>query len=259
MSFQQRLKDADVRVLTIDIENAPNIVHTWGLFNQNIGINQVVEPAKTFGVGFKWYHERTATFVSDFREGHEEMLRQTHAALSEADIVIGYNHVGFDLPHLNREFAKAELTPVKPSKNVDLLRVVRKQFKMTSNKLDFVAEYFGLGNKTTHTGHQLWKDCMAGDAKAWALMEKYCKQDVVLTEKVYNKLLPWIPNHPHLGMWIGNEWVCSNCGADIDPETPSGTAHTFNQQYNSFQCTDCGHWLRSSRSKGVKLKTRSAK
>jgi hypothetical protein len=30
------------RIVTIDIETFPNIVYTWGLFEQNISINQIV-------------------------------------------------------------------------------------------------------------------------------------------------------------------------------------------------------------------------
>lgn len=256
--FHKQLAQQEVRVLTIDIENAPNLVHTWGLFKQNIGINQVIKPAYTFGVGYKWYHEKQAHFLSDHVHGHEEMVKQTHALLDEADLVIGFNHVGFDLPHLNRESVLLGLGPNKPYKNVDLLRVARKQFRFTSNKLDFLAQEFGLGSKTAHEGHDLWKKCLDGDAAAWKRMEKYCKQDVYLTEKLYDRVLPWIPNHPHRGVWVGDAWACTNCGTPVDPETASqslSVAHVT--AYNSYQCPNCQHWLRGTRVRSEKLKTRS--
>jgi hypothetical protein len=42
-------------------------------------------------------------------------------------------------------------------------------------------------------------------------MERYNKQDVRLTEKVYKKLRPFIKNHPHLG--TGNSDACPACGS----------------------------------------------
>ena len=253
---RKALAKQDVRVLTIDIENAPNLVHTWGLFKQNIGIGQIVKPAYTFGVGYKWYDEKQAHFLSDHVHGHEDMVKQTHALLDEADLVIGFNHVGFDLPHVNRESVLLGLPPNRPYKNVDLLRVMRKQFRWTSNKLDFVAQELGLGKKTSHTGHDLWVRCMDGDPAAWALMEKYCKQDVYLTEKLYDRVLPWIPNHPHRGVWIGDAWACPNCGTSVDPETPSELAVAHVTAYNSYQCPGCQKWLRGTRVRSEKLKLR---
>lgn len=260
MSFKDRLKDAQLRVLTFDIENAPNQVYTWGLFNQNVSLSQIIEPARTFGFAYKWYDEKAPQFLSEHELGHDEMIRQSHSVLNEADILISYNGIGFDTKHMNREFVKLGLAPVRPQKHVDLLRVVRKQFRMTSNKLDHVAEYFGLGNKTQHTGFDLWKQCLAGDEKAWKLMSKYAKQDVKLTESLYNVLRPWVPNHPHMGVWLDKEWLCSNCGADIDPESPTdvtGVAQVTG--YKTYQCAECGHWLRGTKITTPKLATRSAR
>lgn len=260
MSFQQRLKDAQIKVLTIDIENYAAHVRTWGLFKQNIGLNQIVEPSRTFGVAYKWYHEKQAHFLSEFDMEPEVMFQRVHELLSEADIVLHYNGTSFDLPHLNKHFVMLRMNPPRPYKQIDLLRVARKQFNFMSNKLDFVAGELGLGSKTSHDGFDLWTRCEQGDKKAQQLMTKYAKQDVVLTEKLYNVLLPWIPNHPHLGQWTANPWSCPNCGADIDPETREDrTAKTFNQQYNSFQCVDCGHWVRSTTKRADVLKTRSQK
>lgn len=259
MSFLDVVKKSDLKVLTFDIENAPNQVYTWGLFNQNIGINQVIEPARTFGFGAKWYHEKKAFFLSEHVLGREEMIRQSHAVLNEADILVSYNGIGFDSKHMNREFALLGLPPAKPVKHIDLLRVVRSQFRMTSNKLDHVAEYFGLGNKTAHTGFDLWSRCMAGEEAAWKLMDKYCKQDVKLTEDLYNVLRPWIPNHPHMGVWMDKDWVCSNCGTDINPEKPSDKLAVAQVTgYNLYQCA-CGHWLRGTTIQTEKIKTRSAR
>ena len=260
MSFKDVVKKAELKVLTFDIENAPNQVYSWGMFKQNHTIDQIVESGRVFGFGGKWYHEAKPFFYGEGNLTHEEVIAKSHEELNKADILISFNGISFDLPHMNKEFLKVGLPPVKPSKHVDLLRVVRKQFNLTSNKLDYVAQFLGLGSKTKHTGFELWKDCMAGDAKAWALMEKYCKQDVALTESVYNALRPWIPNHPHLGVWLGENNVCPNCGSEIDLTKPVDDSRAVAQvtAYNLYQCA-CGHWVRGTGIASEKLYTRSAR
>ena len=100
-----------------------------------------------------------------------------------------------------KSFLKLGWLPPRPFLEIDLLQSVRSRFRLTSNKLDFVAQFLGLGQKTKHKGMQLWKDCIDGDAAAWEVMEEYNKQDVVLLEDLYLYLLPWISNHPNLGLY----------------------------------------------------------
>ncbi|MCX8455345.1 ribonuclease H-like domain-containing protein [Paenarthrobacter ureafaciens] len=191
-----------VRILTLDIENAPNLAHVWSLFNQNVSLAQLQEVATVISVAAKWYGDKEVLFYSDRHNGHAEMIQAVHALVSEADLIVGYNSAGFDMKHLNREFILAGLNPPAPYKNVDLLQTIRKQFKFASGKLDHVAQQLGLGKKTSHAGHELWVRCMAGDPKAWDTMRKYNKQDVVLTEKLYDRLRaldpqPPTPQHVH--------------------------------------------------------------
>lgn len=233
------------RILTVDIENRPNLAYTWGLFDQNVGLTQLVEPAETISWAAKWHGEKKVHFASTYHDGKESMLVQIHNMLSEADIVVGYNSKRFDMPHLNREFILDGMDPPAPYAQVDLLHVVRRQFKFTSNKLDYVAQALNLGAKTSHSGFQLWVDCMAGKDKAWNLMKKYNKQDVVITEKLYDKLMPWIYNHPHAGLFTQGEDSCPNCGSnDLSPQ---GKAYTSVSVFQRYKCNDCAKWSRSNK------------
>ncbi len=45
---------------------------------------------------------------------------------------------------------------------------------------------------------------MNKDPAAWKVMEKYNKQDVLLLEKVYDRLLPWIKSHPNHHLFNGH-------------------------------------------------------
>lgn len=235
----------NVRVLFFDIENAPHDVYTWGLFNQNVGIGQIVQPGRVFGFGAKWLGEKEVYFSSDHHEeSHAHMVEAAWKLLNEADVVVTYNGIGFDIPHMQREFLLAGLLPPKPFKQIDLLRVVRRQFKFASNKLDFVAQQLGIGHKTHHEGFALWVKCMAGDPAAWAKMARYCKQDVKLTEKLYHYLLPWLTAVPHLGQMDGASHSCWACGGTRLKR--DGTAFAFVTSYRLYQCQGCGAWVRGS-------------
>jgi DNA polymerase elongation subunit (family B) len=247
-----------VRILTLDIENAPNLAHVWSLFNQNVSLAQLQEVATVISVAAKWYDSRDVLFYSDHHNGHDEMIRQVHALVSEADLIVGYNSAGFDMKHLNREFILAGLNPPAPYKNVDLLQTVRKQFKFASGKLDHVAQQLGLGKKTSHAGHELWVRCMRGDDAAWDLMRKYNIQDVRLTEKLYDRLRPWIPNHPHISMYTGAEWGCPVCGNKDLSKFRAGTSYANVQRYRMYQCP-CGHWVRGTKKLQDATQTRSAR
>jgi uncharacterized protein YprB with RNaseH-like and TPR domain len=234
----------DVRVLFFDIENAPHDVHTWGLFNQNISIGQIIQPGRVFGFGAKWLGNKETVFHSDYADTHEGMVRKAWNLFDEADVIVTYNGISFDIPHMQREFLMAGLNPPKPFKQIDLLRVCRRQFKFASNKLDFISQQLGIGHKTPHEGFALWVKCLEGDPKAWAKMGRYCKQDVKLTEKLYHYLLPWLANVPHMGQMAGVEHSCWACGSGR--LSREGTTFALVSSYRLYECLNCHAWVRGS-------------
>lgn len=245
MSLAQRVIGA-TKILTIDIETSPSVVYTWGRFQQNIGLNQVIEDGAVICFAAKWYGQKKVHFYSDHHHGHDVMVAKAHEMLNEAEIVVGYNSRAFDIKHLHREFILAGLTPPKPHKDVDLLTVVRQSAKWESNKLDNVSQRLDIGAKVKHEGFDLWKACMNGDSAAWARMKKYNVGDVLLTEELYDRLRPWIKGHPHMGV-IGNDEVktCNRCGSD--DLRRDGTWLAQKIQYAAYQCNNCGGWVHSGR------------
>lgn len=238
------------KILTIDIETAPNLAYVWGLWDQNVGINQIEQAGSVICWAAKWRHEKRVEFRSDHHDGHTAMIERAHELMSEADGVVSFNGRNFDMKHLRREFLEQGLGPPAPHKDIDLLLTVRRQFKFPSNKLDYVAQALGLGAKVKHDGFELWRDCMAGDDKAWAQMRKYNIGDVKLTERLYDRILPWIHNHPHYGLYqidASNEApnVCQNCGSDRLQRR--GWAYTPLGTYQQLRCKGCGKYSRGKR------------
>lgn len=237
-----------LKILTLDIETSPNLAHVWGLWDQNVGITQLREASEVMCIAAKWHGSDSVIFYSQQQDGQPAMIRAAHELLSEADIVVHYNGARFDIPHLNREFIEAGLTPPAPYAQVDLLRVVKKQFRFPSNKLDYVCQALDLGAKQGHTGHQLWIDCLAGDEDAWALMRQYNEQDVRITEKLYDRLLPWISTHPTVALYENPDETsvvrCPNCGGEA--LKPRGKAYTSVSVFQRYRCDSCGRWSRGS-------------
>jgi hypothetical protein len=141
------------------------------------------------------------------------------------------------------------MNPPTPYKSVDIYRTVTSRFDFSSNALDYVNKSFGLGRKIENSGLSLWKQCIAGDRNALNDMVTYNRGDVTALEETYLRLLPWIPNHPNIGLWHGtDERCCSFCGSENltvtrkDFQTPSGL-------YEGFRCDDCGGLGRDSLNK----------
>lgn len=227
------------KILLLDIETAPNTAFVWGLYRQNISISQIVDSSSVLCWAAKWLGDEEVMFDSVQKSGRKRMLKKIHKLLDQADAVIHYNGTRFDIPTLNKEFLEVQMPPPASYKQVDLLKTARKMFRFPSNKLDYVARALGLGQKTSHEGFELWVKCMHKDPEAWAKMEAYNKQDVLLLEKVYKRFQPWIPNGLNMGLYT-EDVVCSKCGSHNVQKR--GFAVTQVSTYQRYQCQDCGGW-----------------
>ena len=235
-----------LKILYLDIETTPHKGTFWNLFPKYIPLNQMQEPTYMMCWAAKWEGERDVIFRKKSDPDHIGRLWEL---LDEADTVIHYNGKSFDIKHINREFAAEGLAPPSPYSQVDLLTAVRASFRMASNKLDYVVRYFGLGKKVVHVGIELWYDCMDGCPKAWKLMEKYNRRDVVLLPKLYKFMQPWIKSHPNAALAAGDPTrpTCSTCGSTHVQSR--GNYHTKTGIYERFQCMGCSTWLRRRKAK----------
>lgn len=236
-----------MKILLLDIETSPNTAHVWGLWQQNVSLNQLLESSYTMCYSAKWLGEKQIYFDSVQKSTSKSMLEGIHGLLENADAVVHYNGTKFDMPTLNKEFLVHSMTPPPPVKQIDLLRVVKSQFRFPSNKLDYVSQRLGLGKKNEHEGHTLWIKCMAGDKKAWKTMEQYNIQDVLLLEKLYKKLLPWIKSPLNQTLMIDRKgFVCPTCAK---PHLISkGLRYTLSGAYQRYQCKACGSYSSDTRS-----------
>lgn len=215
----------------------------WGKYEQNVLWYE--QEGYMFCFAYKWLGERTthAVSLSDFK-GYKKQPRDDKLLISaldelraKADVVIYHNGDQFDDKVANGRTIVNGLLPPEPYRTVDTLKVARKHFKLNSNKLDDLGRVLGVGRKERTGGIDLWYDVYHGDPKAIKKMVSYNKQDVVLLEKVYLKLRPWITNHPNLALMGSKPDTCPNCG--LGPMQKRGIGYTASNLYQRVVCKNC--------------------
>lgn len=231
------------KLLVLDIETRPATAYVWGLFDQNISLNQLISPSAPICFAARFIGDRKMHFHSDWTDGHFEMIKRAHELISEADAVVGYNSDSFDLRKLMGEFLLAGLAPPPPVTSVDLYKSVKK-LGFQSNKLAYIGPLLDIGQKVKHAGFELWSSVMAGDKAARKQMREYNIGDVELTEELYKAILPYIPNHPHLG---DNSGECGACGSNKVESRGWRRTKMFKTQ--RLFCRDCGSWSTGRREK----------
>lgn len=239
------MSKSKARVLIYDIETAPIIATVWGKYEQNIVWS--IQDWYMLCFAYKWLGEKKTYVVSQtdfkgYRPGSEddsEVIKKLWGLFNEADIVVAHNGNSFDQKKSQARMIINGLEPPAPYKQIDTKLVARRYFNFTSNKLDDLGEYLELGRKIQTGGHELWKQCMAGDMKAWKKMQKYNIQDVVLLEQIYLKMRPWIANHPSMGVLDGRPLACKNCGSQKLHQHTKKTLAGQGWKYQ-YKCYDCG-------------------
>lgn len=227
------------RILLFDIETSPHLSYNWGKYEQN------ALAFKSYGTllcfAWKWLGQDTTHVLGRPHVKNErELLLRLKALLDRADVVIAHNGASFDVKMVNGYFVHHRIKPPSPYKVIDTKLVARKYFRFVSNKLDDLGDYLHLGRKMQTGGMNLWFDCMKGDKKAWRTMMAYNKQDVILLEKVYLCLRPYMDNHPNFNTLLNRLTSCPNCGSKVIQSR--GFDMKGLSRYRRFQCRSCGSW-----------------
>jgi predicted RNA-binding Zn-ribbon protein involved in translation (DUF1610 family) len=240
------------RILTLDIETAPFESLTWGLWDQNIGLNQIQKETSILSYAAKWLDSRSIIYQDTSGRGAEEtrndwkLLDSLWHLLDEADIVVAQNGAAFDVKRVNARLVASGFPPYSPIRVIDTKLVAKKHFAFSSNRLEWLARYLADGPKDDHRkfpGMELWTECLKDNPKAWKVMKQYNIKDTVLCEKVYKTLRPWMDQHPNLGAYtLDTQMVCPKCGsAKLEAR---GTRSLQQGMYQRYQCQKCKGWAR---------------
>lgn len=245
-----------MRLLTIDVETRPIEARTWGLWGQNIGINQITDPGGLLCFAAKFHGERAVHFHSLWEDGERQMARALHRLLDEADAVAGWNSDKFDIRWIQAQFLKHGMAKPSSFVKVDLMKSVKRQVYLPSYKLDFVAGWLGVGRKVRTGGFDLWSDVLSGCPKARNKMRRYNIGDTTLTEQVFDKLNEkgWVLGLPNASIEGG--LCCTNPMCGSDRLIRRGYNQTKTRKYARYQCKDCGTFMQDVHSEpgSAKLK-----
>jgi len=258
--------DKGPKVLIFDIETAPLLGYVWGLWENNVSLNQLYSDWYILSWSAKWLNDPPdKVMYMDQRnakniENDSRILKDIWKLLDQADVVITQNGKSFDQKRLNARFVLNGFKPPSSYKHIDTKLIASKHFGFTSNKLEYMTDklctqYKKLKHEKFY-GFELWKECLAGNEEAWNEMEKYNKYDVLSLEELYTKLIPWDStiNFNLYDDGDGNECKCGS--KDF---AKNGFYYTNVGKFQRFKCKGCGAETRDRKNLFSKEKTKSLK
>lgn len=250
------------RVLILDIETAPILADVWQLWDQTVGLNQIVQDWSILAWAAKW-RGKDEIFYQD--TGDQENKRDDSKILpllwdlmDEADIIVGQNSKRFDIPKINARFminqTKGRLIP-SGFRHHDTRLMAKSKYGFTSYKLEYMAKALGLKNQKLvdrkFHGHDLWRECLKGNVDAWQEMRIYNPIDILATEELYEILLVNDSTINFNTYYDDNENRCS-CGSFV--VIKRGYRYTNGGKFQSYHCQDCGKRFQSKHNLLSKLK-----
>jgi DNA polymerase elongation subunit (family B) len=235
------------KILVFDVETAPITAHVWGLWDQNISLNQIKSDWHFLSWAAKWYNEPASEIIymdnSNAKniQDDKELIKGLWNLLDQADIVIAQNGDKFDIKKFNARAAIHGLPPVSPFKSTDTLKESKKVFSFTSHSLEYMSEALNTKYKKLkhdkYPGFELWKAVLNGDKKAWAEMKVYCIHDVLATEELYKRIQGWIKTQ-NIACFFDDAQVRCRCGSiNIYKK---GFVFTDAGKFQGYKCKDCG-------------------
>jgi hypothetical protein len=213
------------------------------MWDENISPDQLVDEGGLLCFCAHWHGTKEFMFFSEWDDGSQGMAEAALALLSQADAVVTYNGDRYDIPKLRGTIVLAGLQPPPAVTSIDLIKVVKK-FGFVMNRLAYIGPLLKVGGKMKHEGFRLWRSVMEGDEKAQGRMKKYNIQDVKLLVQLYERVKPYIANHPHLGDEKG---ACGSCGSNRVQSR--GWRRTKFFKVQRIQCQACGSWQEGTRKK----------
>lgn len=247
--FNDRVKDSAPNIILFDLETLPNlqeVLKVWPQLDNFPGRTMKATVTSIICAGYKYFGEKQTHCINawDFPawkkdvNNDKRLCEVLYDVLKDADCVITHNGKRFDWKFLNTRLVVNGLPPLHKIPHIDTCQLARSNLFLFSNRLDTLGEFLAGDHKMKHEGWGLWVKTYNKDPKALKKMEKYCKQDVKLLEKVYKILRPFAGNIPNFNLWSeGEKSLCPSCGSKKIKS--HGLRHTKTKSYRRYRCLDC--------------------
>jgi hypothetical protein len=165
------------------------------------------------------------------------ITKSAKSFVDACDFIIGHNWKGFDGKVLNSELMFHRLAPVDYTA-IDTLLLIRHYFREASYKLADINKKYGIRNKISNEGMNLWRRCANGDPDALAEMLFYNEGDILANEDLFYRIAPYVsrslPNFDIYRSGMKRECVCGN-----NVFHSEGYMYTTGGKFSRLRCT-CG-------------------
>ena len=172
------------------------------------------------------------------------MLQTFLKEMLSADDIIGHNSDRFDIKWVRTRCLYHGLECPPDFVTLDTLKLARGAFNFNSNRLDYIAKFLGLGQKMETGGFKLWKAIVLDSCDcSLKKMIKYCKRDVVLLEKIYDRIKPYVKHKMHRGVFKGLRKIsCPECTSYSTILSKTRVTAKGIQQMQ-MKCSKCGKYF----------------
>lgn len=241
------------RIILWDIETSHNLAAVFRLTqNDYIQAENIVQERYIICASWKELGKRAVSAVSTLDDPKRyavspyddyHVVKTLHEVLSSADIIIAHNGDQYDIKFSKGRMLIHGFPPLPPILSIDTLKTARNQFLLNANNLNYLGKMLGVGGKKP-TKQGLWLRVLQGEAQAVREMVAYNKQDVLLLERVFLKLRPFIADHVNRQLFgaKAGAHTCPRCGSANTQYR--GVHRALTQTYRRLQCADCGGWFR---------------
>lgn len=230
--------------LFFDIETSPNIGLFWQAgYKQRIDYDNIIREREVICICYKWEGEKEVHGLTwDKKQSDKKMLQDFIKVANQSDEMVGHNGDKFDLTWIRTRCLFHRIDMFPDYKTIDTLKVSRSKFRFNSNRLNYIGKYLGIGQKIK-TEFDLWKKVLLeNDKPSLDKMVKYCKNDVVLLEKVFKELYKHVPNKTHYGVIYGTDrGCCPECGSD-ELEVNKRITTATGLKKIKYRCNTCGKY-----------------
>lgn len=235
--------------LYFDLETSPNVVFSWNVgYKLNISYENIIQERAIICACYKWEGESEVKHLVWNKGDDSELIYQLYDVLMEADEIVGHNGDNYDIKWFRTRCLYHGILNMPDIKSIDTLKLSRKSFRFNSNRLDYIGQFLKLGKKMDTGGFSLWTDIIVNNnEESLNKMVDYCKQDVILLEKVYNKLSGYSTPKTHVGVLLGkSKCSCPKCGSE-HTHSKGNIVSALGTIKKKMVCVNCNTYFRVSK------------
>lgn len=248
--LKMRETTTQIKRLFFDIETSPNICYSWRIgYNISIGFENIIDERKIICISYKWEgSEKIHTLTWDKNLCDRQMLIDFIAVANKADELIAHNGDRFDIKWIRTRCIYHRIPMFPNYRTLDTLKKAKSGFNFNSNRLDYIAQFLGVGAKVKHSGFDMWKGVMKNDKEALKEMVNYCEGDIIVLEDVFLTMQNYIKPNTHNGVINNNfKYSCPTCGSE-HPTLVKNNVTAMGTIKRLMSCNDCDYHYEISNS-----------